>query len=379
MDKVKIVHCADLHFDTPFSDLDTKLSKIRQDELRDTFSKIIHLCKVKNAEILLIAGDVFDNSSVKKITLQFLKEKFMEIPEVRIFIVAGNHDPLNNRSFYNMIDWPSNVHIFSNQFESVVIEELNTVVIGASFKESYEKKSLLRDYNSDNSFQKYIKLMILHGDVSQVEDGNEYNPITETEIARTSVDYLALGHKHAFSGIKRSGNTFYAYCGCPEGRGYDELGEKGVIIGEVYRENVQLEFVPTNKRNYKELQVDVSGIISKEGIVKRVLSEVDSNSINDIYRILLKGEIDEDFVVDINSLQNSLERYFFSVKVKDDTTIKVDVNKLSKEYSIKGLFSAKMLEKINTAANEEEKEKLIRAFKIGLQSLSKEEVNLGDN
>ena len=44
------------------------------------------------------------------------------------------------------------------------------------------------------------------------------------------MDYIALGHIHKFSGIKRIGNTYYAYSGCPEGRGFDEEGDKGIIF-----------------------------------------------------------------------------------------------------------------------------------------------------
>lgn len=379
MDKVKIIHCADLHFDTPFSDLNNRLSKLRQDELRETFSNIINLCKDEKVQILLVAGDMFDNNSIKRITLQFLKEKFLEIPKVKVFMVAGNHDPLNSRSFYNMIDWPENVHIFSNNFESIVIEELNTVVIGASFKESYEKQSLLKDYHVENNLEKYIKLMVLHGEVSKVEDGNEYNPIREEEIENLGVNYLALGHRHGFSGIKKCGTTHYAYCGCPEGRGFDELGEKGIIIGEIYKDNLELEFKPVNKRTYYEIEVDVTGATSKDVIKNQILNSVDNKHRENIYKVILMGELSEEFILDINILQNSLEQNFFALKLKDSTSIKLDIEKLSKEYSIKGLFSAKMLEKINKAETEAEKEKLIKALKIGLQSLSKEEVTFNDN
>ena len=50
-------------------------------------------------------------------------------------------------------------------------------------------------------------------------------------------------------------------------------------------------------------------------------------------------------------------------------------DKVSAWDSIKGLFSAKMLKKIEEAENDYEKEKLMKALKIGLQSLSTQEVN----
>ncbi len=47
------------------------------------------------------------------------------------------------------------------------------------------------------------------------------------------MDYVALGHIHAYSGARTAGRVPYAWPGCPEGRGYDECGEKGVIIADV--------------------------------------------------------------------------------------------------------------------------------------------------
>lgn len=374
MDKVRIVHCSDLHFDTPFGDLDSRLSQIRQEEIRETFSKIIDLCKSEKADILLICGDLFDNYSVKKMTLHFLKDKFLEIPGVRVFMVAGNHDPLNERSFYKMIEWPDNVYIFENQIEEVKIEELKTTVIGASFKENYEKKSQLSKYflgnNDDN-----IRIMLMHGEITDREDSNEYNPITEQQIESTKVSYAALGHRHAFSGLKKCGMTTYAYCGCPEGRGFDEVGPKGIIVGDVYNNGVNLEFVPLNKRTYYEIEVDITGAMSNDFIKSKVIAAVDENHHNNIYCINLKGEISDEFILNTDTISSIVKPYFFAVKIKDKSTVKLDIEKLSREYSIKGLFSAKMLKKIEEAENEDEKEKLMKALKIGLQSLSAQEVN----
>lgn len=373
MEKVRIVHCADLHFDTPFSDLKSSLSKIRQEEIRETFSRIIEICKDENADILLICGDVFDNYSVKKITLQFLKEKFEEISNVRVFIVAGNHDPLNERSFYKMVDWPSNVHIFSNTMEEVQINDINVTVIGQSFKNNYEKVSQLDNYFPGNS-ENDIRIMMMHGEVTDIESSNEYNPVKEKEIEKSRVSYLALGHRHSFSGFKKCGMTTYAYSGCPEGRGFDELGDKGIIVGDVYKDHVDLKFVPICKRKYQVIKVDISGLMSNDSIKSKILSKTYDNCSNDIYKVILEGEVSDEFIINTDIIMNSIKSYFFDVKVKDKTTVKVDIKKLSKEYSIRGIFSAKMLKKIEEAASEEEKECLINALKIGLQSLSMQEV-----
>ena len=57
--------------------------------------------------------------------------------------------------------------------------------------------------------------------------------IAPEDIEKSGLTYLALGHVHQYSGPRREGGTVYAYPGTPDGRGFDELGEKGVILGRV--------------------------------------------------------------------------------------------------------------------------------------------------
>ena len=81
--------------------------------------------------------------------------------------------------------------------------------------------------------------------------GSDYNSVTPGFIESSGMDYIALGHIHKHTEIRRLGKTFYAYPGCPEGMGFDELGEKGVYIGEISKGGNSLEFLPTARRMRK--------------------------------------------------------------------------------------------------------------------------------
>ena len=61
MKKIKIMHSADLHFDTPFNDVDESQSKLNREELKEVFNKIINICNKESVDIFLLAGDIFDN------------------------------------------------------------------------------------------------------------------------------------------------------------------------------------------------------------------------------------------------------------------------------------------------------------------------------
>lgn len=376
MRKIKIVHTGDLHFDTPFRDVGEKQSKKNKEELKEVFSKVIHFCKNESVDILLLAGDIFDNFTLNRETLHFIESSLGQIMNTRVFISPGNHDPYGHRSFYKLVKWPENVYIFKGDIEKVNIPELNINIWGAAFKEQYIRESMLKGFNYSSD---KINIMIIHGELSNSSKGNEYNPITLSEIADSGMDYIALGHRHGFSGINKVGNTFYAYSGCPQGRGFDELGNKGIIYGYVSKGAVELDFVKTSKRNYEEVYVDITDAFGYEEVREKVLNSIDEELRKEnLYKIILVGDISQEFNIDEDLLNEKLSSSFYYSKVIDRTGIKYDMEEISKGYSVKGLFVKKLLKKVEEAETEEEKQIIMTALKIGLSSLSELEVKRGD-
>ena len=372
MKKVKILQAGDLHFDTPFKDLDKNISEVSKEELLEVFAKIISIAIDNKIDILLLTGDIFDNLTVSKKTLVFIKNQLERINDIKIFISPGNHDPYNEKSFYKMINWPENVHIFKSGLENVVLEDLKTIVWGAAFNEHYVRESLLKNINVK---EEYINIMAIHGEIASVEGGNEYNPITIKDIENSKLDYIAIGHRHNFSNIQRAGNTYYAYAGCPQGRGFDEILDKGIILGEVSKGAVDLNFLRTSKRNYYIKDIDISNKNSYEEIKNTIIDLIDENERkNNLYKIILKGEIESYINLKENLLKELIKDYFYFVKVIDKTEVKLDFDKIAKDYSIKGVYAKKIIEKMN----DEDSEVLKMALKLGLQCLSNEEVNLND-
>lgn len=374
MKKIKILHTADIHFDTPFSGMTPKEALKSREELKQVFEKIIRITLEKEIDILLISGDIFDNLSVNKTTLYFIKSCFESIRKVKVFISPGNHDPINEKSFYSIVEWPENVHIFNGNMENIVLEELDTVVWGAGFNTSHVNKSLLKDVKR---VEGYNNIMVIHGEITNSQDGNDYNPITEDEIAKTNVDYIALGHRHKFSNIKKAQNTYYSYSGCPQGRGFDELEDKGIVLIELQNKFLEGKFIRTSIRNYYETEINIKGCFGYNEVKNRIINEIKINDRkNNFYKIILIGEVSEEFTLNEEFLEELLRDEFYFVKIIDRSEIKLDINKLIEGYSLKSIFAKKIYEKLESAETEEEREIITLALKIGLQSISGEEVKI---
>ena len=220
--------------------------------------------------------------------------------------------------------------------------------------------------------------MLLHGEITSINSKNEYNPIYISDIYESNIDYIALGHRHKFSGILKAGITTYAYSGCPQGRGFDEEGEKGVIVGDVYKGGTDLRFFPVYKREYITREVDITNTYNHDEVVHKIVSELYDEEIdNNFYKIILKGEIKEYFNLNEKLLIEKLKDKFYYIKIINNTSIEVNLEELSRDYSIKGKFISKIFEQLKYLSDDD-KEILELALRIGIQCLSEDEVNLND-
>ena len=57
------------------------------------------------------------------------------------------------------------------------------------------------------------------------------------------------------------------------------------------------------------------------------------------------------------------------IKIKNKTKTKYDIENIAKQISLRGIFAKKILETIENATTEEEKEKLLNSFEIGMDVL----------
>lgn len=260
--------------------------------------------------------------------------------------------------------------------QSKEIEELNLVVWGAGFNNNYEHEGLINEINIDKS---KINIMVIHGEVESGNSKNEYNPIYLRDIEKTGIEYVALGHRHKFSGILKSGNTNYAYSGCPQGRGFDEEGERGIIIGDIYKGGVSLNFKSICKRKYITREVQIDDINTYDELISKILSLGNEEELKrNFYKIILKGKVKEHFTLKENILMEKVKYNFYYIKFIDKTIIGMNINELSMDFSIRGRFVTKIIRMIQKSNDEEEKNILQNALKLGMQCLSEEEVSLND-
>ena len=310
---LKIIHAADFHLDSPFSGLSPALAARRRAEQRLLLHDLTELVKHEGAHLVLLPGDLLDGELVYRETVQALSAALGEMA-CPVFIAPGNHDPLTANSPWASHTWPENVHIFRRNVEKYELPGHNCVVYGCAFTAAHKEASPLDGFLVTEG-RDTVKLMCLHADLAP---GSPYGPITEQQIAGSGLTYLALGHIHKASGLRRAGNTFYAYPGCPQGRGFDETGEKGALVLTVEPGRVEEKFVPLCRHRYEDITVDVTG----RDPLFAVTDALPADCREDTCRITLTGESTG---LDLSALHAALAPRFSALTLRDATRLPVDL------------------------------------------------------
>ena len=361
---LRFLHGADFHLDSPFSALPPRQAAERRRELRRLPERLADWTGHHPVDLVLLSGDLLDSASVYRDTAEALRDALgrMGVP---VFIAPGNHDWYGPGSPYAAMAWPENVHIFSKpELEAVELPRLNAVVYGAAFTGPERGDSPLRGFRVPEDGKRH--LMVLHGELDSAQP--RYAPIAADDAADSGLDYLALGHIHGRD-ARQLGRTLCAWPGCPEGRGFDETGDRGFYYGEMDDGGgTKLEFVPFAARRYEIVTADVTGKTPLEAVEAALPADTE----RDLYRIILTGETETD--VDLPDLRSALEGRFYALALTDGTRAAEDVWARAEEDSLRGLFLRELRRRLSEASSEEERHTIQQAARYGLAALDRRDL-----
>jgi DNA repair exonuclease SbcCD nuclease subunit len=130
---MKIIHCADIHLDSKLrANLTPGQARERRNEILLTFERMIAYGKEKGIQAVLIAGDLFDTGSVTVKTRNTVAACITENPSIEFYYLKGNHDVDNFISIWEEL--PKNLHLFSNQWKSYELENINSELLATLLK-----------------------------------------------------------------------------------------------------------------------------------------------------------------------------------------------------------------------------------------------------
>lgn len=340
---MKFVHIADVHLDMPFTSLknNKELVKRRRLEQKFIFRKAIDLVKEEGADVLFIAGDLFEDKFVEDDTITYVISCLKEIKNTKVYITPGNHDPLIKSSPYNTFEWPENVFIFGSEVGMDSFENIN--VYGIGFDDFEMDTTAVKDIEILKEDEEKINILITHANLDGA--AHKYHDVKTQWLQK--FDYVALGHIH----IPKIDDSRIIYPGSLIAGGFDETGEHGLVVGEITKENLNLNFVKMDETQFEVKEIDISKYMSPNEILDKL------NLKDNIYKIVLTGIRN----IDVNTLKEMiLISGKYVCEIEDKTRMDYDLENIAMQKTLKGVFTKKMLEEIKN--NPEKEEQINRAI-----------------
>ena len=328
---MKLIHCADLHLDSKMeSGLPKEKAAKRRLELLQTFTRMVEQAQAEEVEAILLCGDLFDAKTISARARNCVLDAIVQHPQIFFYYLQGNHD---QSSFWEELpELPDNFRLFGTDWTTY--EQGEVSITGAELSER-TPDDLLERLTLDKD---RVNIVMLHAMATEYGARDSKDEISLRALRGKHISYLALGHIHRFRLEKLDEEGMWCYCGCLEGLGFDECGEKGYVELTLREGALIPTFVPFAKRRLHEVSVDITGLMTQEEIQRGVQEALEDIPERDMVKVVLTGEVDPEAEKDTLWVQRWLEEDYYYLKVQDETSLKIRPEDYQYDISFKGEF-----------------------------------------
>ena len=295
----------------------------RRRELLLGFEALAKAAEAEGCQAMIISGDLFDSEEVSKRALDTVLGVIERYPGLVFFYLKGNHegDALAGRD-----DLPKNLLLFGEEWTYFSADGITVAGRSVCSDDMFDTLTLPDDTKN---------IVVLHG---ELRDRSAFPDIIgRRDAADKSIDYMALGHYHTYSAEPVGARGVAVYCGAPEGRGFDEVGDMGYVVIDT-EGKLTHRFVSFAKRKMQIIRVDITGLTRQQDIAELVKTKLSGISQSDMVRVELVGKYVTGLWKDTEAIRERFEGGFYYLEVKDSSKIEIDPDSYKNDRSLKGEF-----------------------------------------
>jgi len=366
---VRFLHIADLHLGARLATLPPEVAAAKRSALREKIAWVGAEAILREVDILLVAGDLFDSVHPVAADINAVKQALRKIREsnIQVAVIPGNHDPYAPGNFWEQSGLLEHIDIFfrDNDFRSVTLPALDLEVIGVGFDTDQPRQNKLAQYELSPQAQRSILLM--HGGWQEVEsDFTQHYPFSTKDLARLPVNYVALGHYHGYQALPTGGQPVAVYPGDAEGLDFTstEIGQRTLIFGEIDSAGAvtieQLSYPGGLMMRTLELDVGTHSINSVDQAVQGIADK------SALLQLTLAGVPDADTFRQLPSLRHQFAGLFAHFLLRDQTIGLPDEGLASDDRTYQGAYVGFIRKKIEQTSDDREKKRWERALAVGL-------------
>lgn len=253
------------------------------------------IAKDENCHFMLVCGDAFESNQVERKTVARALEALKDV-SVPVYILPGNHDPLNAASVYRSSTFierkPANVIVVENTVPIKVGEGVE--LIGGLWISKRPVINPIEDaIDSLVTEREIVRICMGHGAVDILtpdRDAAGVIPIAtlESAIHEGKVHFVALGDRHSLTKVGTSDRIWYS--GTPEATDFSETQSGYAHIVEIIDDRVSTKSVQVGQWRFVEhSHVDLNTAEDVEAL-RKSLEDIE-NKERSIVRLNLIGSL----------------------------------------------------------------------------------------
>jgi exonuclease SbcD len=299
MKRLRFIHAADLHLDSPFKGMSALPERVRERVRESTFEalkELVALAIKEQVDFVLVSGDVYDVSD-RSLRAQIRFQKAVEqlaAEGIPAYIIHGNHDPEDGRAA--KLVWPADVHFFASEHVEtfqVVKQDRGMIaeIHGISYGSSAVTENLALKFKRGQA--QVCQIGLLHTNVDGDPQHDNYAPCSKQDLLDAGMHYWALGHVHTRHILNRK--PAIVYPGNIQGRSIRETGPRGCYLVDIDEYGrAELAFYALDTVRWYQENLSVVTIQSEQVLKDRIGELLDrlrheADGRDGVVRIVLEG------------------------------------------------------------------------------------------
>lgn len=237
--RVRFIHSSDWQLGMTRAFLTDEAAPRYSQARIDAIVRLGELVKEHSASFIVVAGDVFESNQLSRQTvLRTLNA--LEALTVPIFLLPGNHDPLDAASIFLTKEFKtaSDHIIVIRDTTPIPVPGLTGVeVVGAPWRTKHPNTDLCRELVEGlEPTRNTVRVAVAHGQVDTLTPDTSRPEVIGLKAAEEGINdkrihYLALGDRHSVTDVGKTGRIWYS--GTPVVTDFVEINPNQALLVEI--------------------------------------------------------------------------------------------------------------------------------------------------
>ena len=294
----RFLHTADWQIGKPYHWIEDPQKRARlQQERVNAVSRIASAASDQNVDAVMVAGDLFDSSTVAPAVVMEVMEAIASIP-CPVLVIPGNHDHGGAGGIWQRRDVQRqmrercpNLQLLLQAEPQVIAEMVLLPCPLLRQRDSRSPADWLDSLNWSSLPNDQPRVVLAHGSVQGFGAEGQVNQLHHDRWPAEEVDYIALGDWHALTQL----NPRAWYCGTPEPDRFpttDHDQRSQALLVDLKRQDIpEVTPIATGAMSWHRIEAKVSSGADLQRLKETIESCVQRKVGKDLLRVELSGQL----------------------------------------------------------------------------------------